>query len=66
MHEMINKQDVIGHIWRDLIRMGAHVDRSHCGRYIVIDHGPASYYDDLNFMIREWRRYAAWFKAERA
>ena len=55
----MDKQYLIGVIWRDLVARGNHVGRSHCGRYIIINHGAGSYYDDLAFMVREWRRLVA-------
>ena len=55
---VMDKQYLIGVIWRDLVARGNDVSRSHCGRYVTVNHGVSSYYDDLAFMVREWRRLA--------
>jgi hypothetical protein len=52
----MDKQDMIAAILRALVAKKYVVERSHCGRYTILNYGPASYYDDLQFFLGEWRR----------
>ena len=58
-NKIMEKQYLIGLIWYAIKSAGVPIYRSHDGRYVIVNHGANSYYDDLAFMLRQYRKHVA-------